>query len=118
MTDDGRYPYTYAADLIRTKAGYHEDGSGIKLSRSDASKIRQLFAKILDIPDEELAKKLADYYLNRVGNATNHTIYEASLETLKVSLDGKNLLKKNPLDERPKEKTFTKPICTCGGKCH
>jgi len=59
--DDGRYPYTYAADLVRSWAGY--DKGGMKLSRSDASKIRHKIADILDIDDEKLANKLADYRL-------------------------------------------------------
>src|SRR4030042_6668640 len=58
---DSRYPYTYACDLIRAKAGYNSTGA--KLSRSDASQIRELISTILKIDDGELAKKLADYYL-------------------------------------------------------
>jgi len=61
MTEDTRYPYTYACDLIRSVAGHNADGT--KLSRSDASEIRELFSSVLGIGDEELAKKLADYYL-------------------------------------------------------
>jgi len=57
---DTRYPFTYACDLIRSKAGY--DHMGTKLSRSDASQIRKLFAEVLGMDDVELANKLADYY--------------------------------------------------------
>ena len=57
---DNRYPYTYACDLIRIRAGY--GNSGTKLSRSDASQIRELFSKVLNIPDVEVANKLADYF--------------------------------------------------------
>ena len=67
-TQDSRYPYTYACDLIRTKGGY--DSTGTRLSRSNASQIRQLFAKVLDIPDDELARKLADYYLSNQEGVT------------------------------------------------
>ncbi len=58
---DSRYPYTHSCDLIRMAAGYGEHGT--KLSRSDASKIRQMFAKALKMDDDTLAKLLADYYL-------------------------------------------------------
>lgn len=56
-----RYPYTYAADLIRGIPD--RDGIGCKLSRSEASKILKLFAKVIGMEDEKLAQKLADYYL-------------------------------------------------------
>ena len=58
---DGRYPYTHSADLIRMAAGYGQHGT--KLSRCDAGKIRQMFAKALNMDDEALAKVLANYYL-------------------------------------------------------
>ena len=58
---DQRYPYTYAADFIRILAGYGKDGT--KISRADASKIRQGISAALKLDDEELAKKLADYYV-------------------------------------------------------
>ena len=61
MAEDTRYPYTYACDFIRSLAGYGPGGT--KLSRADASKIRSSFSSILKLPDEEVAKKLADYYL-------------------------------------------------------
>lgn len=60
MSEDTRYPYTYACDLIRTYGGYGEEGTN--LSRAKASQIIQLFAKVLKIDDNELAEKLADYY--------------------------------------------------------
>lgn len=60
MAEDTRYPYTYAADYIRSIAGYHENGT--KLSRSDASQIRQVIANIIGLDDNVLACKLADYY--------------------------------------------------------
>ncbi|MCB4358462.1 hypothetical protein [Quatrionicoccus australiensis] len=62
MENDGRYPYTYAADYVRGLAGYTEGGT--KLSRSDASQVRQGIAKAIGVDDKELAEKLARYYLN------------------------------------------------------
>jgi len=56
-----RYPYTYAADFIRNYSDI--TSKGISLSRAGASQIRGAISKALGIPDEELAKKLADYYL-------------------------------------------------------
>jgi len=55
---DSRYPYTYAADFIRSYGPVSDEG--VVLSRSDASEIREAIAKALGINDEELAKKLAD----------------------------------------------------------
>ena len=55
---DSRYPYTYAADFIRSYGPVSAEG--VVLSRSDASEIREAIAKALGIDDEELAKKLAD----------------------------------------------------------
>jgi hypothetical protein len=55
-----RHPYTHACDLIRCVAGHNREGS--KLSRSDASQIRQLFAEVLGMNDEELATKLSLHY--------------------------------------------------------
>lgn len=63
MNED-RYPYTYACDMLREICS--------KLSRYEASKIRQLFANILDINDEELANKLADHYVNGLHKEFNY----------------------------------------------
>lgn len=60
MENDTRYPYTYACDFLRGLAGYGEGGT--KLSRADASQVRQGVADALGMPDDELARKLADYY--------------------------------------------------------
>jgi len=60
MTTDTRYTYTYAADYVRSLAGYGEHGT--KLSRSDASQIRSGIALALGMDDAELARKLADHY--------------------------------------------------------
>jgi hypothetical protein len=57
-----RYPYTFAADLVRME-GPHE-GISPKLSRSDASQLVGVFAKALGIADVTVAEALADYYLN------------------------------------------------------
>ncbi|HCF5688150.1 TPA: hypothetical protein NIH14_001830 [Pseudomonas aeruginosa] len=61
MSEDSRYPYTYASDFIRFVAGYGEGGT--KLSRCDASQIRARIAEIIGMKDDELAKKIADHYL-------------------------------------------------------
>lgn len=58
---DDRYPFTYACDYIRMVAGHNREGT--KLSRSDASQIRQTFAKVTGIDDNTLATMLADDYL-------------------------------------------------------
>lgn len=64
-SNDTRYPYTYADDYIRAIAGYIQPGmtSGTKIYRSDASKIIEAIANVIEMPKEELASKLADYYL-------------------------------------------------------
>lgn len=59
-TEDTRYPYTYAADYVRSLAGYGEQGT--KLSRSDASQICAGIAIALGMEESELARRLADYY--------------------------------------------------------
>jgi hypothetical protein len=61
MTDDSRYPYTYSCDMIRKLGGY-VDGS-TRLSRSDASQIRQGIAQIIGVSDKNLACVIADFYL-------------------------------------------------------
>lgn len=60
---DSRYPYTHSCDFIR---GLGPVGSsGVVLSRSDASRIRQGIATALGVDDEELARKLADRFLEQ-----------------------------------------------------
>ncbi|HCE6244638.1 hypothetical protein ACVSMJ_10960 [Pseudomonas aeruginosa] len=60
-SEDPRYPYTYSSDFIRSVAGYGE--SGTKLSRSDASQIISSVAGIIGMSVDEMARKLADFYL-------------------------------------------------------
>ncbi len=60
MENDSRYPYTYACDYLRGLAGYGEGGT--KLSRADASQMRSGIAEAIGMSDDELARKLADYY--------------------------------------------------------
>jgi hypothetical protein len=74
MTEDTRYPYTYAADFLRSVAGYNAQGTN--LSRSDASQIRSKIAEIIGMDDEELAKKLADYYLANQEEMTEKSVDE------------------------------------------
>lgn len=52
--------YTDSCDYIRSFGGI--DKNGIKLSRSDASKIREGIAIALGLEDLELAEKLSQYY--------------------------------------------------------
>lgn len=60
QSTDPRYPYTYACDYIRGLAGYGKGGTNI--SRGEASAIITGIAQAIGINDEELARKLADYY--------------------------------------------------------
>lgn len=57
---NSRHPYTYAADYIRILAGYGEGGT--KLSRSDASRIRQGIATAIGMDDADLAARLSAHY--------------------------------------------------------
>jgi len=58
---DIEYPYVYADDLIVSIPNLNRNGT--KLSRPDAIRMRQKIAEILDIDDDVLAKKFANYYL-------------------------------------------------------
>lgn len=60
MESDSRYPYTYSCDLLRVLAGFGD--AGAKLSRSDASRLRGRISEAIGMEDEEIAKRLADYY--------------------------------------------------------
>lgn len=71
---DTRYPYTYAADYIRSLAGYGEGGT--KLSRSDSSKILSGIADAIGMTDNELAEKLADYYQENQESIDNKSVEE------------------------------------------
>ena len=53
-----RYPYTYAADAVRNFAKTEHF-----LSRGDAAQVYKAIAKSIDMPDHEMAERLADYYL-------------------------------------------------------
>lgn len=61
----GRYPYTYAADYVRTATVDPNAyiATGMNVSRAEASRIRQSIARAIGMDDEELAQKLADQYL-------------------------------------------------------
>jgi hypothetical protein len=76
MTPDTRYPYTYAADFVRSLAGHTENGT--KLSRSDASQIRQGIATVLAMDDHLLATKLADFYLANEEDITEKSVKDFS----------------------------------------
>ena len=57
------------------------DKSGVRLSRSNASQIRQAVAKAIGMDDEELAKKLADY-----AQANDDELSEAHMRNLTAAL--------------------------------
>ncbi|SFB20091.1 hypothetical protein SAMN04244571_01769 [Azotobacter beijerinckii] len=46
---------------MRSVSGIQENGISPKLSRSDASQVRQFIAAAIGMPDDELAKKIADH---------------------------------------------------------
>ena len=54
--EDGRYPYTYACDYLRTV--------NPEISRSEITQIRRMISDVIGMTDEDLAKKLADVYKN------------------------------------------------------
>jgi hypothetical protein len=56
-----RNPYTIASDFIRAGAGNNE--AGPILSRVEAAQIGGYIAAALGMEKDELARKLADYYL-------------------------------------------------------
>ncbi|WP_186252237.1 hypothetical protein [Burkholderia gladioli] len=59
-----RYPYTEACDYIRGKTAEYSELHGIvipTLSRSQASQVRSVIARVLGMDDEELARKIADF---------------------------------------------------------
>ena len=58
---DYRYPYTYAADYVRTYGPVSSEG--VVLSRSDAALIREAIAEAIGMSDRKLAEKLADAQL-------------------------------------------------------
>ena len=60
---EGRYPYTYADDYVRTLVGHNEQGC--VLSRSEASLIISGIAKAIDIQEEEVFEKIADAELGK-----------------------------------------------------
>lgn len=57
MSEDSRFPYTYACDYIRSFAGAN-------FSRSEASQLRQVIADVVGVKDEELAVRLAKLYIS------------------------------------------------------
>ena len=72
--DDPRYPYTYAADLIRMTAGYNKDDT--KITRLDASLIRQLISKVMGLNDWDVADQLATYYLDNQDEISDKAVRE------------------------------------------
>jgi hypothetical protein len=72
--NDPRYPYTEACDLIRAFGGY--DNNGTRLSRSNASQIRQVLAAALGLDDETVARRLADYAREHEQKVSDHVMRE------------------------------------------
>lgn len=79
LKNNSRYPYTLACDYIRQLGDC--DSSGVRISRSEASRIRQGIAKAIGMDDEELAKKLADY-----AEANEEEVSKAYMHKLFVGL--------------------------------
>ncbi len=63
MTENSRYPYTYAADFMRMALVTHDFSAACPLSRSQAAQIRQAVARALGMSDAALAELLATQYL-------------------------------------------------------
>lgn len=82
---DSRHLYTYACDYIRSLTGYNEKGT--KISRSDASRIRQGIAEALDMSDELLAIHTAEFYLEHEEDITKKSVNEFN----KIMEGGKNV---------------------------
>lgn len=77
MIKDERYPYTHSCDFIRSLAGYIKGST--KLSRSDASNIRQGIAFALNMEDKKLAELLA----NAEKLKTEEDHYKQAIECIK-----------------------------------
>jgi hypothetical protein len=83
--EHSRYPYTYACDYLRTFGGY--DSSGTKMSRGEASQIRQAISAAIGMDDHELACKLADHYIENqkeIDERTTRDLHRALREDLPV----------------------------------
>ena len=59
-----RYPYTYAADLIRSFAGPN-------MSRSEAASVWHGIANVLGLDERETAEKFANYYKLHEADVSN-----------------------------------------------
>lgn len=59
-----RYPYTYAADYIRSLCDTGEYGEA-KISRREAAHIYGTICHIAGVEKEVIAKRLADLYLTK-----------------------------------------------------
>lgn len=77
--NDSRYPYTYACDYIRGLGDC--DSSGVRISRSEASQIREGIAKAIGMDDADLARKLADY-----AQENEHELAEKAMQKLAAAL--------------------------------
>lgn len=62
---EGRYPYTYCADFIRSVGPQY--GISPALSRADASHLKSEIARAIGMDEHEFASKIADAYMKREG---------------------------------------------------
>lgn len=63
---NSRYPYTYACDFLREHVSDINPALGFStptISRAQASQVMHAFEKVFGLTHEEMAKKLADFYL-------------------------------------------------------
>jgi hypothetical protein len=63
---DSRYPYTYACDFVRGFVTTHAEGiqgQVPEISRSQAARVMAAFEKLFGLSHEEMAKRLADAFL-------------------------------------------------------
>lgn len=65
MRENSRYPYTYCADYLRMEIG-DDYGKGLP-SRAAMSRAKALIAEAIGMDEEELAKKVADKYIEKYG---------------------------------------------------
>lgn len=66
MSEDQRYPYTYACDFVRGFVKDFNEAVGFatpSISRSQASQVMRAFEAAFGMTHEEMAKKLADAHL-------------------------------------------------------
>jgi len=86
MSDDSRFPYTYAYDYIRSLVGYDERGH-TKLNRSDVVHIIKVISRIIGIDEESIVTNLAIDYLNKQDEIEEKNVHELTKIIEKISND-------------------------------